>query len=109
MSADVTPIVEQATRYRCPHCRKSYAHRATAHRHMVRCFRNPAVRSCKTCRHFGLSDEGYECDMDVLEAGPMCSQCGLGLDHNGECANGHADKPLYGMRVQCDEWEANDG
>lgn len=100
-------IVEQATRYRCPHCRRSYAHRATATNHMPRCFMNAAVRSCKTCRH---RDNDRTCDLGVDLETARCAMCG-GLmypDGSGECTcpMSSMSKPVYGLRVRCDEWEA---
>lgn len=39
-------------RYRCVHCRRSWANRATAVQHSQRCWFDPANRACKTCAHF---------------------------------------------------------
>jgi len=104
-------ITVQATRYRCPHCRKSYAHRATATNHMSRCFKTPSVRSCKTCKHYDTSERACELDVDLETA--RCSTCGgfMYPDGSGDCVCSPIEggKPVYGLRVQCDEWEADRG
>jgi len=51
------------TRWRCEHCRKSWANRRTAVDHAGRCWLDPGNRGCKTCVHFGRTYEGAEtCD-----------------------------------------------
>lgn len=40
------------TRYRCPHCGASRSKQAAAQAHADRCWKNPALRGCKTCVHF---------------------------------------------------------
>jgi hypothetical protein len=47
-------------RYRCVHCRKSWANRATALEHTTRCWYDPANRGCKTCMHFSRGFSGEE-------------------------------------------------
>lgn len=123
-----TLIAYTATRYRCPHCRRSFAHRATAEKHLARCFLSPAVRSCRTCRWFefhhpepevGIMGPGYEChagdDSDAAEDVDLhlyrCSTCGGGVypDGTGECSCdrlGPIAKPVFGLRVQCPSWQA---
>lgn len=104
------PIEYTAKRYRCPHCRRSYAHRATVGKHMGRCFANPAVQSCKTCRYFDFDDFGPTCAEGVPIAGPFCSRCGVDVDQrSGACPDEHDDKPIYGMRVLCNAWGGTDG
>lgn len=39
------------SRYRCPYCRRSWSGKKAATDHISRCWRNPSVRSCKTCVH----------------------------------------------------------
>lgn len=103
------PIQEQATRYRCPHCRRSYAHQGPAAKHMLRCFSSPFTRACKTCKHH--TPLGYEwpdeCDRDVDLTVPRCSACGDEMDQGaGYCPSVHDARPVNGLRVQCDLWEA---
>jgi len=101
------PIQEQATRYRCPHCRRSYAHQGPAAKHMLRCFSSPFTRACKTCKHWTRA--GYEqadaCERDVDLGVARCSACGEEVEGaDGVCADGHEVRALYGLRVQCDLW-----
>lgn len=39
-------------RYRCDHCRKSYARKGACATHEAECHHDPAVRACTTCIHF---------------------------------------------------------
>lgn len=52
------PIPVVVTRHQCPHCRITRAKRAAMVAHIGRCWRNPAVRACKTCRHYEPPQEG---------------------------------------------------
>jgi hypothetical protein len=73
---------------------------------MERCFTNPDVRSCKTCRHYSMDVEsGPHCDEGHELNQASCSQCGSEIDpREGLCPAEHFVKPLIGMRVQCDQW-----
>lgn len=53
-----TPVAIRAVRHQCPHCRRTWAHRAAAVAHIVRCWHNPEVRACKTCAHYEPPQEG---------------------------------------------------
>jgi hypothetical protein len=46
------PEKVQVTRWRCTHCRRSWATRRDADNHAARCWYDPANRACKTCEHF---------------------------------------------------------
>jgi hypothetical protein len=49
------------TRWRCPHCRRSWAGKAPAAAHIARCWLNPDNRSCKTCvNHEPATASSYE-------------------------------------------------
>ncbi|MEU8682940.1 hypothetical protein [Streptomyces sp. NPDC048611] len=52
------PVPLVVTRHQCPHCGRTWAKKAAATAHITRCWRNPATRSCKTCRHFAPPEEG---------------------------------------------------
>lgn len=107
MSADL--IVFTTTRYRCPHCRRSYSHRATAAKHEQRCFRNPAIRSCKTCLHWTPPgpEQADECSRDVDLSVSRCPSCGEEVDRgDGSCPAYHTGQPVQGLRVQCPLWTA---
>lgn len=45
------------TRYRCPHCGASRSKQAAAQAHADRCWKNPAVRGCKTCVFYESGDQ----------------------------------------------------
>ena len=107
------PIAFTATRYRCPHCRRGYSQKAAAVKHLARCFRNPAVRSCKSCRFYEPPDEtGFWCTQEVNLQVQRCSTCGDELRMpDGECSCPLSQpyrKPVFGLRVQCPEWEATE-
>lgn len=84
-----------ATRFRCPHCRRSWSSKKLAADHMGRCWRNPAARACKTCAHYFLHaaepDVGY-----VGEEG-----CDLGVQWP-ESLRG-----VETLAVHCEQWEAD--
>lgn len=46
------PIAKTVTRWKCPHCPRSWASKRTGREHIARCWFNPANRACKTCTHF---------------------------------------------------------
>lgn len=52
------PIPLVVTRHQCPHCRRTWAKKATATAHIARCWKNPAARGCKTCHHHTPHEEG---------------------------------------------------
>lgn len=58
MTAVDLPIPVVVTRHQCPHCRITRAKRAAMVAHIARCWQNPAVRACKTCRHYEPPQEG---------------------------------------------------
>lgn len=114
------PIPFRVTRYRCPHCPRTGSGKARVAEHMARCWRNPAVRGCKTCRHFvtWMGDYGSDCAVGVSLAGrPECTLChgfgrtfgdDLGVSECTECGGDGAEiKP--GPIVGCEKWEAADG
>lgn len=105
------PIAYVTTRHRCPHCRRSYANKATAVNHMARCFTDPERRTCKTCRHdeepYSEADTGYVveggCALNLTQ-GPSCIECG---EHPEVC--GHSRyQPANRLRVLCPSWAAPD-
>lgn len=119
------PIPVRVTRYRCPCCGRSHSSRRSAVDHIGRCWRNPAARGCKTCRHFdaGTSDEpevGYPGSPESCAAGvsldgrSACGTCGgygavlgedLGVSECPTCA-GDGAEVKSGPIVGCDRWEA---
>lgn len=101
-------IAYTTTRYRCPHCRKSYAAKGTAERHLVRCWRNPERRACLTCKHRDHGEYGEpECSIGE-GAWPCCNECGSSRrdeDGRGFCGHYSAGEARY-LQVLCPAWEA---
>lgn len=84
------------TRYRCPHCARTWAGRRAAERHIARCWRNPAAQGCKTCARFipAYDDLRWrEGDEDA---------CGKGLRLPMAETSGRST-----LAVHCPLWEAN--
>lgn len=117
------PIVITVKRQKCPHCGRTWAHKATALKHMARCWSNPLARGCKTCAHYepgedGEWEVGYPgspefCDLGVSLDGQICEPC----DGHGEIpfgpgtaicrsCDGNPVLSKPGPIVHCDLWEA---
>jgi hypothetical protein len=56
------PIPIVVTRHQCPHCRATRSKKTAAIAHIGRCWKNPAVRSCKTCQHHLPPYSGDTCN-----------------------------------------------
>lgn len=102
-------IAFATTRYRCPDCRKSFAAKGTAERHLSHCFKSPANRTCLTCKH-RAQGPGGEPECAIGEAmWPCCAGCGTGLADEGyahhapDCASSLVANYLS---VRCETWEA---
>lgn len=88
----VEPIT--VTRYRCPHCGASRSKQAAAQAHADRCWKNPAVRGCKTCVFYEPGDRLTNGPVDDNYNPETCTQ-GL-LDDAVHLATGCADwKPEF--------------
>ena len=95
----VVPDRVTVTRYRCRFCRRySRSKPGPVADHMTRCWRNPAVRACKTCAHHqeaaepdvGLS--GFEwCDAQDVELDGIRDHCPLWALRGSAEADGGAD------------------
>lgn len=84
------PIELRVTRWRCPHCPRSWSSRARTFDHIARCWRNPALRCCKTCQHF----TPYEPAIDYPE------HCDVGVPLNQIDGGGTS------LVTNCDSWAA---
>ena len=83
------PKVITVQRYVCQFCNRSRSTRNAAEQHIARCWRNPAVRGCKTCIHFEVGDN----DPPVHHAGnEFCGALLVSLE--------------AGLRTGCEQWEA---
>lgn len=88
------PVPMTVTRWKCPHCNRGHSSRPAALAHIGRCWRNPALRGCKTCANF--CPAGYETEED----------CGLGISLLGSGNEGDLDYVRPGPIVGCEQWEA---
>lgn len=127
MSAQPIPV--RVLRHACPHCGRTHSRPVRAREHMARCWQNPEVRGCKTCKHFEPYGPEWddECTAGVdLSGHPACGGCGGAnwvptgeifrprfatggpvLAQCRECGgNGREVKP--GPIVGCSKWETPD-
>ena len=106
------PIATVVTRWRCPFCPRSLSSKSRMVEHIGKCWRNPAVRGCKTCKHFEpynmLADE-ESCSAGVELSRNYCTTCGTTVsDRHGDCPeHPAAEIQLAGPVVNCDLWEAS--
>lgn len=81
-------ITYQVWRYRCPHCRRSWSKPGPTLAHASRCWYDPRLHGCKTCRHRDVGYEGGDfCAVDVDLTNPNDSETTMPIVH-------------------CDLWEA---
>lgn len=80
------------TRYRCPYCRRSWAHKAASVKHIERCWWNPTAQSCKTCVLYVPAND--HCNR------PGCDACG----NDEQCMANIDLRPT--LPVGCPKWEA---
>lgn len=80
------------TRWRCPHCRRSWASKTRANEHTATCWLDPANRACKTCRRHHR-DHYY-----------MGDHCGVGVDMVDP--DDASDPPRTIVQAHCPLWEA---
>lgn len=83
---DPKPILTTVRRWHCPFCRFVRSSRETVVKHIGQCWKNPAVRGCKTCRNFCQQEPEPEngvpaaewCDADVsLPESGLVANCPL--------------------------------
>lgn len=92
------PEAFTTTRHRCPFCRRSWAHRAAAARHVARCWLNPAARSCKTCAIFEPAHDACGCEPGCnwgSPSGGVPDSCAAGVDLDGTVKTAC---PLWALR-----------
>lgn len=83
------PIAVMVKRFRCPFCSRSRAKRSATAEHTARCWRNPAVRACLTCKHFepvtccGMPDL-HQCYTPMCPDSPACAK-GISLAGRPAC------------------------
>jgi len=52
------PIELRVTRWKCAFCSRSWSRKPRAAEHLSACWKNPAARSCGTCRHYHEGEVG---------------------------------------------------
>lgn len=83
MSTEIEVFIQR--RYRCPHCRKSWASVTRARRHIEEgCWSDVRIRTCKTCKHdvrevigspmFGPGSPGH-CLIDARDVEEWIREC----------------------------------
>lgn len=100
--AAAAPETFTATRHRCPFCRRSWSHKQAAAGHIGRCWRNPDVRSCKTCANLEPGGDACGCEPGCNWGSPSGSipdSCAAGVDiSDGKVRTGC---PLWALRADC--------
>lgn len=94
--ATATPIAVTVIRHRCPHCGQSRAKETAAKAHVARCWQNPDVRACKTCRHFDAGAPAGGCQESRCNCPEVPEGCAVGAWPDGVAF------PV----VDCPSWEA---
>lgn len=82
------PKVITVQRYVCRFCNRGHSTRKAAELHIARCWKNPAVRGCKTCAFFWVDRDE---DGVGLRGTERCTVLDVGLS--------------AGLRTGCPEWE----
>lgn len=62
-----------ATRWRCPHCRRSYTRRGTALAHEAQCWESPEYRHCRGCAHLRESPANGFTDPTCMKGEDPCA------------------------------------
>jgi len=83
VAAGVAPEPVTVTRWRCPFCHRSRAHKKATAEHIARCWLNPAVRSCKTCANLEPGGDACGCEPGCNWGSPSGSipdSCAAGVN-----------------------------
>jgi hypothetical protein len=109
------PIPLAVTRWKCPHCSRSRAAKKATAEHIGRCWYNPAVRGCKTCKYFEpyipYGDEPEGCGAGIDLNATSCKVCGFDvrLDDERTCPeHPDAETIVAGPIIHCELWEDDD-
>jgi hypothetical protein len=83
------PKVITVQRFACQFCHRGHSTRKAAEQHIARCWKNPALRGCKSCIHF----EAERAEPEVgLPGSELCMADAIDLS--------------AGLRSGCPLWEA---
>jgi hypothetical protein len=94
------PVRIQVTRFACPFCSRSRAKQGATAEHILRCWKNPANRTCKTCVHYQAPQTGSPC-----VPGRHCT-CN---DWDEACTADDGPEPDEFPVVACPLWEGRPG
>lgn len=82
-------LAEKVTRFRCPHCRRSFSNRTYARKHLAICQKREANHGCKLCAFFADYEPSNHAD-----GYPGCDRyCSQGQDISER------------LRTDCLHWE----
>ena len=88
----------ETVRYRCPHCRRSFAGKTYAQSHADMCASDPEQRACRTCKHHYICCESPD---------PRITQCGCG--GGWQCQVGLVEASMDAMYLRgCEGWKKPD-
>jgi hypothetical protein len=82
IDVDASIVEYEATRYRCSHCRKSWASKSRCRQHLQRgCHKDPRTATCATCRYLITAHNFYDGDGCAMN-------CALFDDHKQDRPKG---------------------
>lgn len=94
------PVELRVTRWKCPFCARSWSRKGRTVEHAELCWKNPAARSCGTCRNY---DDGSLGGWEEPGCPPSCAAgCDVWVTPDG-----FTDLNVH-PRL-CDKWAASDG
>jgi hypothetical protein len=95
VDCEIAPEPVVVTRWRCPFCHRSRAHKQATTEHIARCWLNPAARSCKTCANYDFAPGGDFCPCGCGDGYAVCE---AGIDVSDYSIK--AACPLWALRVE---------
>lgn len=97
-------MCHQITRFQCDFCDKHYSAKASAKKHEKKCFYNPEMKACATCRHLEKWEEtvGDE-TVEATEGGLYCRCYDLQLVYWGWSKDEDLNQ---GLISNCEYYEA---
>jgi len=69
------PIPVVVTRWLCPYCHRGRSRRGPCEEHMARCWRNPALKGCKTCFFYERDSQGEHCNAGFRLKDGLVTKC----------------------------------
>jgi hypothetical protein len=63
-------------RYACAYCRRIYARKSATFNHQLKCWSNPSMKTCKTCKHdIPFGSRGIICSMGLRQPTTIIRHC----------------------------------